>query len=96
MEQPIHLSNLALVDPIQQATRVRMRQLANGKKVRIAIASATDVRIKWPKPAPEARPCGPHMRGESLDSTSVTCATSCRAGQDFAITTRYRCRASPR
>jgi large subunit ribosomal protein L24 len=40
VEQPIHLSNLALVDPkSSKATRVRMRQLANGKKVRIAIAS---------------------------------------------------------
>jgi large subunit ribosomal protein L24 len=40
VEQPIHLSNLALVDPkTSKATRVRVRQLANGKKVRIAIAS---------------------------------------------------------
>jgi large subunit ribosomal protein L24 len=40
VEQPIHLSNLALVDPkTSKPTRVRMRQLANGKKVRIAIAS---------------------------------------------------------
>ena len=40
VEQPIHLSNLALVDPkTSKATRIRMRQLANGKKVRIAIAS---------------------------------------------------------
>jgi large subunit ribosomal protein L24 len=40
VEQPIHLSNLALVDPkSSKPTRVRMRQLANGKKVRIAIAS---------------------------------------------------------
>jgi len=39
-EQPIHLSNLALVDPkTNQATRVRTRTLANGNKVRIAIAS---------------------------------------------------------
>jgi large subunit ribosomal protein L24 len=39
-EQPIHLSNLALVDPkTSKATRVRVRELANGKKVRIAIAS---------------------------------------------------------
>jgi len=39
-EQPIHLSNLALVDPkTSKPTRVRVRQLANGKKVRIAIAS---------------------------------------------------------
>jgi large subunit ribosomal protein L24 len=39
-EQPIHLSNLALVDPkSNKATRVRARTLANGRKVRIAIAS---------------------------------------------------------
>jgi large subunit ribosomal protein L24 len=40
VEQPIHLSNLALADPkSSNATRVRTRVLANGKKVRIAIAS---------------------------------------------------------
>src|SRR5919197_5272277 len=40
VEQPIHLSNLALVDPkTSKPTRVRTRALANGKKVRIAIAS---------------------------------------------------------
>jgi large subunit ribosomal protein L24 len=40
VEQPIHLSNLALVDPkTSKPTRVRSRELANGKKVRIAIAS---------------------------------------------------------
>jgi large subunit ribosomal protein L24 len=40
VEQPIHLSNLALVDPkTSRPTRVRSRELANGKKVRIAIAS---------------------------------------------------------
>jgi len=40
VEQPIHLSNLALVDPkSSKPTRVRSRELANGKKVRIAIAS---------------------------------------------------------
>jgi large subunit ribosomal protein L24 len=39
-EQPIQLSNLALLDPkTDKATRVRVRQLANGTKVRIAIAS---------------------------------------------------------
>ena len=39
-EAPIHLSNLALVDPkTGKPTRTRVRQLANGKKVRIAIAS---------------------------------------------------------
>ncbi len=40
VEQPIHLSNLALVDPkTSKPTRVRVRELASGKKVRIAIAS---------------------------------------------------------
>jgi large subunit ribosomal protein L24 len=39
-EQPIHLSNLALVDPkTSKATRVRVRQLTGGKKVRIATVS---------------------------------------------------------
>ena len=39
-EQPIHLSNLALVDPkTNQPTRVRVHKLANGNKVRIAIVS---------------------------------------------------------
>jgi large subunit ribosomal protein L24 len=39
-EQPIHLSNLALVDPkSNKPTRVRARTLTNGRKVRIAIAS---------------------------------------------------------
>ncbi len=39
-EQPIHLSNLALVDPkTSKPTRVRSRELSNGRKVRIAIAS---------------------------------------------------------
>jgi large subunit ribosomal protein L24 len=37
VEQPIHLSNLALVDPkTSKATRVHVRTLANGTKVRIA------------------------------------------------------------
>lgn len=40
VEQPIHLSNLALVDPkTSKPTRVRVHQLANGNKVRIATAS---------------------------------------------------------
>ena len=40
VEQPIDLSNLALVDPkSSQRTRVRTRVLANGNKVRIATAS---------------------------------------------------------
>jgi large subunit ribosomal protein L24 len=40
VEQPIHLSNLALVDPKNgKPTRVRTRELSNGRKVRIAIAS---------------------------------------------------------
>ena len=39
-EQPIHLSNLALVDPkTSKATRVRVRELTGGKKVRIATVS---------------------------------------------------------
>jgi large subunit ribosomal protein L24 len=40
VEQPINLSNLALVDPkTSKPTRVRVRQLASDAKVRIAIAS---------------------------------------------------------
>jgi large subunit ribosomal protein L24 len=40
VEQPINLSNLALVDPkTSKPTRVRARKLSSGKKVRIAIAS---------------------------------------------------------
>jgi large subunit ribosomal protein L24 len=40
LEQPIQLSNLALVDPkTSKPTRVRVRELADGRKVRIAIAS---------------------------------------------------------
>jgi len=40
VEQPIHLSNLALVDPkTSKPTRVRVRELANGRKVRIATVS---------------------------------------------------------
>ena len=39
-EAAVHLSNLALADPKSNSpTRVRTRILANGKKVRIAIAS---------------------------------------------------------
>jgi large subunit ribosomal protein L24 len=39
-EQPIQLSNLALVDPkTSKPTRVRSRILTNGRKVRIAIGS---------------------------------------------------------
>ena len=39
-EQPIHLSNLAPVDPkTSKPTRIRARALGSGKKVRIAIAS---------------------------------------------------------
>src|ERR1051326_9411288 len=39
-EQPINLSNLALVDPkSSRPTRVRARTLTNGRKVRIAITS---------------------------------------------------------
>jgi large subunit ribosomal protein L24 len=37
VEQPIHLSNLAIVDPkTNKPTRVRVRTLASGSKVRIA------------------------------------------------------------
>jgi large subunit ribosomal protein L24 len=37
LEQPIHLSNLALLDPkTNKPTRVRVRELPNGSKVRIA------------------------------------------------------------
>ena len=40
VEQPIHLSNLALADPpTNKPTRVRTQTLATGKKVRISIAS---------------------------------------------------------
>jgi len=40
VEQPIHLTNLALVDPkTGKPTRVRVRTLANGRKVRIATVS---------------------------------------------------------
>ena len=40
VEQPIHLSNLALADPkSNEPTRVRTRMLGTGKKVRIAIKS---------------------------------------------------------
>src|ERR671935_2693639 len=40
VEQPIDLSNLALVDPkTNQRTRVRTRPLANGQKVRVAVRS---------------------------------------------------------
>jgi large subunit ribosomal protein L24 len=40
VEQPIHLSNLALADPkSNEPTRVRTRALQTGKKVRIAIKS---------------------------------------------------------
>jgi large subunit ribosomal protein L24 len=43
-EQPIHLSNLALVDPkSSKATRVRSRTLGNGRKVRIANASGEQI-----------------------------------------------------
>src|SRR5207253_7108538 len=39
-EQPIQLSNLALVDPkTSKPTRMRVRELTGGKKVRIATAS---------------------------------------------------------
>jgi large subunit ribosomal protein L24 len=44
VEQPIHLSNLALADPkSNKPTRVRARTLANGSKVRIAVASGEQI-----------------------------------------------------
>ena len=44
VEQPIHLSNLALLDPKSgKPTRVRTRLLENGKKVRIAVASGEQI-----------------------------------------------------
>ena len=44
VEQPIHLSNLALADPkTSKPTRVRVRTLANGSKVRIAVASGEQI-----------------------------------------------------
>ena len=43
-EQPIHLSNLALVDPKSgKPTRVRTRLLTGGNKVRIAVASGEQI-----------------------------------------------------
>src|ERR687885_1924205 len=43
-EQPIHLSNLALVDPKSgKPTRVRTRILSGGNKVRIAVASGEQI-----------------------------------------------------
>ena len=43
-EQPIHLSNLALVDPKSgKPTRVRTRTLSGGNKVRIAVASGEQI-----------------------------------------------------
>ena len=43
-EQPIHLSNLALADPKSgRPTRVRVRTLGTGKKVRIAVASGEQI-----------------------------------------------------
>jgi large subunit ribosomal protein L24 len=44
MEQPIHLSNLALVDPkTNNPTRVKAHELTTGKKVRIAVASGEQI-----------------------------------------------------
>ena len=43
-EQPIHLSNLALIDPRStKPTRVRIGALTGGKKVRIAVASGEQI-----------------------------------------------------
>ena len=44
VEQPIHLSNLALVDPKSgKPTRVHTRQLSSGQKVRIAAVSGEQI-----------------------------------------------------
>ena len=44
VEQPIHLSNLAPVDPKSgKPTRVRVRELAGGKKVRVSSASGEQI-----------------------------------------------------
>jgi large subunit ribosomal protein L24 len=44
VEQPIHLSNLAQADPkTGKPTRVRVRGLAGGKKVRIAVGSGEQI-----------------------------------------------------
>ena len=44
VEQPIHLSNLALVDPkTNKPTRVRTRLLTGGNKVRIAATSGEQI-----------------------------------------------------
>ena len=44
VEQPIHLSNLAPVDPkTNKPARVRAQVLANGKKVRVAVGSGEQI-----------------------------------------------------
>ena len=44
VEQPIHLSNLALVDPkTNRPTRVRSRVLASGQKVRVSAGSGEQI-----------------------------------------------------
>ncbi len=44
LEQPLHLSNLALVDPTSnRATRVRSRLLSTGQKIRVATASGEQI-----------------------------------------------------
>lgn len=44
VEQPIHLSNLAPVDPkSNQKTRVRTRTLSNGDKVRVSTKSGEQI-----------------------------------------------------
>ena len=44
LEQPIQLSNLMLADPKSgKPTRVRTRRLADGRKVRIALASGEQI-----------------------------------------------------
>jgi len=56
-DRPIHLSNVALVDPTTgKATRVRFQVEADGKKSRVAVKSGTVIAASKPGPqsAPEA------------------------------------------
>ena len=53
-DRPIHISNVALVDPSTgKATRVKSG-VQDGKKVRIAVKSGTVIPANITKPAPEA------------------------------------------
>jgi large subunit ribosomal protein L24 len=46
-DRPIHISNVALVDPSTgKATRVRFQSDANGKKSRVAVKSGTVIEAK--------------------------------------------------